>query len=452
MNFKTTDPLALKLRRVMRARDYFTLAFGSIIGVGWMIVINDWLKRGGPMGAMLAYLIVGIALIPVVYAYGRLAEHLPQAGSEVVYTSMVFPRSVSFATGWAMTLAYLIVCPFEAVAIGEIAARVFPPFNTLELYQIGEHRVYLPQLLLGLGLTIVITVLNYRGIVFSTAFQNLTTFGLLGVFAIFATLGFWKGSVATLPPLFAGEPGLSGALLATLAAMRIVPYFLTGFETIPKCSEEASTDFNPRGFFWIMLLALGVATFFYVAVVGVVAMLQPWPQLTQERFATITAFRLAFGWEWLVQLILFGAMLSLLKVFNGNFLAATRLLYAMGKRGLLGPHLGTVDQHYQTPSVAIGIVGLFTAVAALFGRAVLDPIAEVGSLACSLGWLATCLAFCWGAGGKITATAWLVGSCGAVVSAALVVLVSVGFGAYEMLAVGGWVALGLVLWLWQLQR
>jgi hypothetical protein len=29
------------LRRVVSSWDYFTLAFGSIVGVGWMILLDD---------------------------------------------------------------------------------------------------------------------------------------------------------------------------------------------------------------------------------------------------------------------------------------------------------------------------------------------------------------------------------------------------------------------------
>src|SRR5262249_38772 len=85
------------LRRVMRARDYFALAFGSIVGAGWMLVLDDWLARGGSVGAMLGFLVGGLALVPVVYVYGRLAARLPEAGSEVAYTAAVFSRVVSFA-------------------------------------------------------------------------------------------------------------------------------------------------------------------------------------------------------------------------------------------------------------------------------------------------------------------------------------------------------------------
>jgi amino acid transporter len=432
----------------MRGREYFTLAFGSIVGVGWLVLIEEWLKAGGPAGAMLAYLLCGLALVPVALVYGRLAHRMPEAASEVAYTGAVFPPVVSFLTGWTMTFAYLVVCPFEAVAIGRLLAYVFPPLNSWELYTVGGHPVYLPHVLLGVGVTGLITSLNYRGIVFSAAFQNWTTFGLLAVFCVFVPLGWWRGSVEQMRPFFSSQnQDFAGAALATLAVLPIVPYFLTGFETIPKCSEEAAGDFDPRRFGRVMLLALAFGTFFYVAVIAVVAMLHPWRDLGGKEFATAIAFERAFGWPWLVRLMVFGAALSLLKVFNGMFLGSTRLLYAMGRRDLLGGGLATVQERYRTPTVAIGLVSTVTLLAVFAGRAVLGPIAEVGSLAGALGWLAACLALFFGAGGRATTGARLLGLLGALVSIALAVVAACSFGRYHWLAVGLWAALGLLLWL-----
>src|SRR5437667_4917050 len=129
------------LQRALRSKEYFTLAFGTMVGVGWMVVIDDWLMRGGAVGAMLGFLIGGLALVPIAYVYGRLSERMPDAGSEVAYTAAVFPQVVSFATGWMMTLAYLIVCPYEAVAIGRVGSYVFPQLNSLELYRVGGYPV-----------------------------------------------------------------------------------------------------------------------------------------------------------------------------------------------------------------------------------------------------------------------------------------------------------------------
>ncbi len=119
------------LARKLRATDYFTLGFGTMVGVGWLVVMDDWLTRGGPLGAILGFAIGGAALLPIGYVYGRLVMALPDSGSEIAYTERVFGRSVSFATGWTMTLAYLIVCPWETVAIGKMAAYIFPALNSV---------------------------------------------------------------------------------------------------------------------------------------------------------------------------------------------------------------------------------------------------------------------------------------------------------------------------------
>jgi amino acid transporter len=444
MNSPSLPASKVRLRRVMGGTEYFTLAFGSIVGVGWMVVLEDWFRRGGPVGAMLGFLVGGAALVPVVYVYGRLAERIPEAGTEVAYTGAVFPRSISFATGWAMTLTYVMVCPWEAVSMGRIAAYSFPQIKAIKLYQVGGYDVHLPVLLIAFITAAVITFINYRGVHQSTAFQNVTTFGLLAIFCVFAPLGLARGNIDNLSPPFAPA---EGGLLSTLLVLQIAPYYLLGFETIPKCAEEAAEDFAPRRFLPVMLLALGVATIFYVSVPGVVGLLQPWESLLHVPFATAIAFENAFGWPWLVRLMMIGVVLSLLKVFNGNFLAATRLLYAMGSKDLLGGPLGRIHAKFQTPAPAILLVGLVTVLAILLGETILVPITEVGSLTCALGWLATCLSYCCGAAGALSILDRAVGTLGVLVAGLFIVIVASGFGFYEWLVSAAWAVCGLGLWI-----
>src|SRR5262249_9228752 len=153
-----------------------------------------------------------------------------------------------------------IVCPFEAVAMGRVAAYLIPAMNSLELYRVAGYPVYLPHLLLGLATTALIIGVNYRGIRHSTVLQNWTTIGLLAVFALFCILGLSRGSAERLPPYFADDRGALGGILSVLAVLQVVPYYLMGFETIPKCAEEAAGEGAERRFVWIMLAALGVAT------------------------------------------------------------------------------------------------------------------------------------------------------------------------------------------------
>jgi amino acid transporter len=88
-----------------------------------------------------------------------------------------------------MMRAYFSVCPWEAVAVGRIAAYIFPALNSIELYRVAGKPVYLPHVFIGLALTALVTVVNYRGVRLSATFQNWTTFGTLALFVLFVAAG-----------------------------------------------------------------------------------------------------------------------------------------------------------------------------------------------------------------------------------------------------------------------
>jgi len=441
------------LARKLRATDYFTLGWGTMVGVGWLVVMDDWLLRGGSLGALLGFAIGGALLLPVGWVYGKLVVAMPDAAGEIAYTSAVFPRSVSYATGWMMTLAYFIVCPWEAVAVGRIAAYMFPSLDTMELYRVAGRPVYLPHLVVGLGLTALLTVLNYRGVRLSATFQNWTSFGTLALFVVFVLLGVSRGSAANFPPLFTHTP-----LISMFLVIQIVPYFMTGFESVGKAAEEASPDFRAGGFYRAIWMAIFIGILFYASIVAAVAFVAPWHSLIGEKFMTAVAFQQALGSrgfaaKWIVNIILAAALLSLFKCFNGNFVAASRLFFALGRRGMIDSRVGEVHTRFQTPSVAVLCVGITTAVCMLLGDAILVPITEVGSVACAIGWAAacaSCLALASSHNGQIrlSATERAAAAFGLVVAIAMALMKLIPvfpghFTMYEWIALGIWVLLGV---------
>src|SRR5258708_34621392 len=96
------------LARKLGLRDYFALAFGTMVGVGWLVLMDDWLGRGGPVGAAVGFALGGLLLLPVGYVYGQWVQRLPAAASEAAYPAQVFPPVGSFFTGWVMRLAYFL--------------------------------------------------------------------------------------------------------------------------------------------------------------------------------------------------------------------------------------------------------------------------------------------------------------------------------------------------------
>jgi basic amino acid/polyamine antiporter, APA family len=441
------------LARKLRAADYFTLGWGTMVGVGWLVVMDDWLLRGGALGTLLGFVIGGAVLLPIGWVYGRLVVAMPDAAGEVAYTSAAFSRRVSFATGWMMTLAYFIVCPWEAVAVGRIAAYILPQLDSMELYRVAGRPVFLPHLVIGLGLTALLTVLNYRGVRLSATFQNWTSFGTLALFVVFVGLGVSRGSPANFPPLFTHAP-----LISILLVIQIVPYFMTGFESVGKAAEEASADFGSHGFFRAIWMAIVVGILFYGIIVVAVAYVAPWRRLTGEKFMTAVAFQQAvgasgFSGKRIVNIILAAALLSLFKCFNGNFVAASRLFFALGRRGMVSPHAGVIHPRLQTPSTAVLCVGLATAACMLLGDAILVPITEVGSVACAIGWAATCAA-CLALTGRDDSTALslpfggrAIAGVGLLVAVAMILMkllpfVPGHFSEYEWIALASWIAMG----------
>ena len=436
------------LARQLRATDYFTLGWGTMVVVGWLVIMDDWLLRGGALGAFLGFAIGGALLLPIGWVYGKLVIAMPDAAGEVAYTSAVFPRSISFATGWMMTLAYFIVCPWEAVAVGRIAGYIIPGLDSVELYRIAGRPVFLPHLVIGLALTGLLTLLNYRGIRLSATFQNWTSFGTLALFVIFVGIGVSHGSPENVRPLFTHTP-----LVSVLLVIQIVPYFMTGFESVGKAAEEASPEFRAQGFFRAIWMAIFIGILFYASIVAAVAFVAPWRKLTGEKFMTAVAFQQALGSRWIVQIILAAALLSLFKCFNGNFVAASRLFFALGRRGMVDPRVGAVHARFHTPSAAVLCVGLATAACMLLGDAILVPVTEVGSVACAIGWSATCaacLALARSRPEVITLSsiergvAWFGLAVGIAMALMKVVpLVPGHFTLYEWIALGVWIAIGV---------
>jgi APA family basic amino acid/polyamine antiporter len=456
---RTRDARSAGLHGTLSTIEYFTFGFGTMIGVGWVVLMDDWLSRGGPGGGMLGFLIGGLLLFPIANTYGRLVRRIQDAGAEIAYTETVFPPFISFAAGWTMILSYAIVCPWEAVATGNLLSRVFPSLNTHQLYVVAGSPIYGPRVAVGFALTVLIVFVNYRGIRPSGVFQDVTTFGLLAIFAVFTLLGFARGSSANWHPLFS-KTGAGGAWLSMFLVMQIVPYYMTGWESVAKGSEEARSGFDPLNFTKAIYAALFAGLIFYVIIIAVVTFVYPWQEIVSGHVRTEVAFERTFGSHAIAQLILFGAFLSLLKIFNGNFVAATRMLYAIGRRNLVHASLGRVHESFGTPVVAILLMGALTIATSVFGDAILVPISEVGSLAVGVGWLSACAAYLARrrrTGGSDGDTSPLLAWAGLFVSLAIILMKVVpgvpgSFTRNEWLSFVAWCALGLMFWFLRAKR
>ena len=431
------------LARKLHLVDYFTLAFGVMVGTAWLVVLDDILKRGGPLGAILGFTAGALILLPIGYVYGQLVKEIPDAAGEAAYVARFFSPGVSFATGWMTFLSYLLTCPFEALAAGRISGYLFPSLNRYELYRLGGYPVYLPHMVLGLALTVWLTWINYRGIQGSARLSKTTTFTFLTLVVIFALAGAKHGSASNFYPLFSHTP-----LLSILLVWQVVPWLVSGFESVGKYAEEANPNFKARDFSVAILLTIFAGLVFFWVVITAVSYVAPWQSLnSNQQFPTAVAFERALHAHWIVVLIMGSALVALVQAFNANMVASSRLLFAMSRRNLLNPRMSHVHPVNRTPSTGVIFVGIATALAIFLGEALLIPILEVGAMTAGVAWMAACASYyrmkpAWP---RRAAAVFGLLVTSAMILVKLVPLVPGHFTSHEWIALGIWGVLGAAM-------
>ena len=430
------------LAHKLHVADFFALAFGVMVGTAWLVVMDDILRRGGPLGAILGFTLGAILLLPIGYVYSRLVPAIPDAGGEAAYVDRFFPPWVTFATGWMVFLSYFLTCPFEALAAGRISGYLFPSLNQMELYRLGGRPVYLPHLVLGLGMIAVMTWLNYRGIQTSARFGKFMTFTFLTLVAIFALAGAQHGKIENFSPLFSQAP-----LVSILLVWQVVPWLLGGFEAVGKCAEEANSEFRERGYAVAIFLTIFAGLVFFWVVISVVAYVAPWQSLNaNQEFPTAVAFERALHARWIVNLVMGSALVSCFQAFNANMVTSARMFFALGRRNLLPPCMGYVHPVNRTPAVAIVLTGLTASVTMFLGEAGLVPILEVGAGASALAWMAGCASYLRlkpDLLGRAAAIFGLFITC-LMVAVKVLPIIPGHFTRYEWVALAIWIALGLL--------
>jgi amino acid transporter len=375
-----------QLDRVISFRDYFAIGFGVIVGVGWVVYAGHWLMGGGVLGSILAFLIGGSMLVPVGKCYAELTAALPLTGGEVAFTFKAFGPAVSFHTAWALALMYIFVTPFETIAVGAMVEAIVPSIVSDTLYSVRGYSIGWSNIIPGLLAGVWVIWLNWRGARDMARFQTLMTMGLLSCTVIFCLLAFWKGDISNMWPLFSQPGNWWVAGPASIASVLVVvPFFLAGFDTIPQAAEESGLTVQPKQLGTAIVMTIVIGTVFYVMILIALGFSVSHAELSgivekKDVLPMAYVFRESFGFEWAAQLVLLAALLGIMSTLNGIFMAATRLLFSLGRGGLLPHWFSSLHETHHTPANAIKFVGFIALAGPFVGKAGLIVIVNAGSL------------------------------------------------------------------------
>ena len=367
----------------------FALAFGAIIGVSWILLVGEWLLMAGTVGAVLAFLLGGVAVLMVAYFYAELGSLYPEAGGELVYAFRLLNPSVAFFAGWLLLLVYLSLVAFETISVIWLIGVLIPSIQGPVLYEIGGAPLHLGALCFGLFVACCIAWINARGARSAGRLQDLLTLLLIAAALVFVVAGMWNAEATNFQPLF-GTGENPTPLMGFILLLGATPLFFAGFGVIPQAMGDARREELGR-LGRLMLIVLAAAMLFYSLVVLAVAGLLPHSALATLEMPAADAFRIAFNSEGLASVVLLAGLMGLVTTWNAVFFAAVRVMTGMARFGLLPAGFGQREGVAGPNPRVIFLVLLVSILGAFLGRSGLLPIVSVSGACITFLFLIVCL-------------------------------------------------------------
>ena len=305
----------------------------------------------GQMVTTLLIAMVGMMLTAI--SYGRLASLFPSAGSAYTYVGKGLNTHLGFMAGWAMFLDYLII----------------PIINTMyAAFTLQRFIPSVPFFVWVIMFVVIITFLNLRGIKTVAGFNKLMLAVMCTVICIFIVLAIqyifqqqgWNGLLSSKP--FYNPATFNFGDVMTATSFAALTYI--GFDGVTTLAEDVR---NPKR---NMLLAPVLVCLFTGLFSGLQIYLaqQVWPDYNAFPKVETAFFDVAarVGGQFLFNAIALILFIASLGSGLGGQVGAARLLFAMGRDGILPRKIFShLDDKSTTPTYNIIIMGVLTVTGSL---------------------------------------------------------------------------------------
>lgn len=371
--------------RVLSRRDVLAVAFGAMIGFGWVVLTGGFLADAGSLGAALAFVVGGTIVALVGLTYAELAAAMPRAGGEHNYALRGLGARPAFVTSWALALGYVSVTAFEAVALPTTLNYLIPQLEAGRLWSVAGGEVYAAWVAVGVAGALVITAVNYLGIRPASVFQTIAVLVLLAVGVLLVTGASIGGQATHLQPLFSG--GVAGLLTVLVAT----PFLFVGFDVIPQSAEEINLPYGQIG--KTLVVSVLLAATWYVLVMLTVASALARGELAGAELAAAAGMAALWDSDAMGAVLVVGGTAGILTSWNGFVIGASRLIYAMGASGMLPAWFARLHPRYRTPGNAVLFVGALSIISPLFGEQMLTWLVNAGGINIVIAYLLVACTF-----------------------------------------------------------
>ena len=376
MNYFRKKPLETSekpsnLKRELKTMDLILLGLGAIVGTGIFVITGTAAAVTAGPALILSFVIAAFSCILSALCYAEFASRIPVSGGAYSYAYTVFGELLGWLVGWLMICEYLLANAsvasgwsgymngfLDGIGLGlPIALR--SSYN-------AEAGTYID--LIAILITFVVTYIVIQGAKKALRLNNIMVIVKFALIALFIVVGVFYVKPENWTPF--APFGLKG--VASGAA--VVFFAFLGFDAVSTAAEETKNPRRdvPRG----IIGSLGIATVLYIAVTLVLTGIVPYAQLNVK---DPVAFAIRFiGHDFIAGIISVGAIVTLLTVLISMTYGLGRLIYAIGRDGLLPKKLSQVDIKTKGPKFATQIVGVVSAV--LAGIVPLNKLAELTNI------------------------------------------------------------------------
>ena len=377
-----------RFKRVMSVTDILVVAFGAMIGWGWVVASGRWIQNAGVIGTVIGFIIGGIMIYFVGMTYAELTPAMPKAGGEHLFSYRAFGPTGSFICTWALILSYIGVVCFEAVSLPTIIQYIFPSFAKGYMYSIAGSEVYASGVAVAALFTIGIIVINILGIKVASVFQTILTVTIAGVGIILVVASAINGDVSNLENQVVIGEGI-GSIKNILSVAVVAPFFLFGFDVIPQVAEEINIPLKKVA--RVLLLSIICAVTFYGLVVFAVGYALNSQNILDSMkgsgLVTATAMEKVFNSTVMAKVLIIGGLCGVITSWNSFLIGGSRAIFSMAESRMLPGRFASLHPKYKTPVNALLLIGVLSLAAPFFGRTMLIWISDAASFAC-------CLAYC----------------------------------------------------------
>ena len=365
------------LKRSFGTFELTMFGVGSTIGTGIFFVMSQAVPEAGP-GVIVSFIIAGVAAGLAAICYAELASAVPVSGSSYSYAYTTLGEAVAMGVAACLLLEYGVSTAAVAVGwsgyVNKLVHNLFgfqmPHALSAAPWDSTPGYVNLPAVIL----IVMCALLLIRGASESAkvnAIMVLIKLGVLIMFAIIAFTAFDANQLKDFAPF--GVAGIG-------SAAGTIFFSFIGLDAVSTAGDEVENPQKtmPRALIAALVIVTGVYVLVALAALGT----QPWRNFAGQQEAGLATIldNVTHG-MWASTILAAGAVISIFSVTLVSMYGQTRILFAMGRDGLLPSRFAAVNVRTMTPvhnTVIVAIVG--SVLAALIPLANLADMVSIGTL------------------------------------------------------------------------